>query len=66
MRVHLMMWAWGYGEFLDAMADPTHSQHATYLEWVGTHFDPTKFDLVEANAESKSFGNYVGPLGRRA
>ena len=41
---------WGYGEFLDAMADPTHSQHATYLEWVGTHFDPAKFDLVEANA----------------
>ena len=41
---------WGYGEFLDAMADPTHSQHATYLEWVGAHFDPSEFDLVEANA----------------
>jgi hypothetical protein len=32
------------------MADPTHSQHATYLEWFGAHFDPAEFDLVEANA----------------
>ena len=32
----------GYGEFLDAIADPTHRQHATSLEWVGTHFDPAQ------------------------
>jgi hypothetical protein len=40
----------GYGEFLDAMAYPTHSQHATSLEWIGGQFDPAEFNLVEANA----------------
>jgi len=41
---------WGYAEFLRAMADPAHSQHATYLEWLGGYFDPAEFDLAEANA----------------
>jgi len=41
---------WGYREFLVAVADPTHEEHESYLEWVGGSFDPTKFDLGEVNA----------------
>ena len=41
---------WGYGEFLSAIADPTHEEHESYLEWVGGPFDPTEFDLGEVNA----------------
>lgn len=41
---------WGYAEFLSAIADPAHDEHANYLEWVGRTFDPAEFDLVEINA----------------
>jgi len=41
---------WGYAEFLSALADPTHDEHKSYLEWAGGSFDPTEFDLGEANA----------------
>ena len=36
---------WGYGEFLDAIADPDHEEHAERLEWVGGPFDPATVDL---------------------
>jgi len=36
---------WGYGEFLAAIADPDHEEHAERLEWVGGHFDPTDPDV---------------------
>lgn len=32
---------WGYREFLEAIADPNHEEHAERLEWVGGHFDPS-------------------------
>ncbi|MGH7101495.1 MAG: plasmid pRiA4b ORF-3 family protein [Acetobacteraceae bacterium] len=35
---------WGYGDFLDALADPNHEDHADKLEWIGGHFDPTNAD----------------------
>jgi Plasmid pRiA4b ORF-3-like protein len=35
----------GYAEFLDAIADPNHEQHAESLQWVGGHFDPKAVDL---------------------
>ena len=41
---------WGYEEFLDAIADPAHSEHDGYLEWIGDRFDPDAFDLAEVNA----------------
>jgi hypothetical protein len=31
---------WGYGEFLEAIADPDHSEHDSYREWAGEDFDP--------------------------
>jgi len=40
---------WGYDEFLDALADPAHENHAEMKEWAGEPFDPTAVD-VEALA----------------
>jgi hypothetical protein len=35
---------WGYRDFLEAIADPDHEQHAETLTWVGGPFDPTTVD----------------------
>lgn len=40
----------GYADFLEAIADPDHEEHDSYLEWVGGSFDPSEFDLASANA----------------
>lgn len=39
----------GYAEFLAALADPAHEEHAHMRSWVGGTFDPTAFDLAEIN-----------------
>jgi hypothetical protein len=39
----------GYAEFLDALKDPMHEEHANLLRWIGGSFDPTAFDLAEIN-----------------
>lgn len=40
----------GYPEFLDALADPEHAEHAERVEWWGSdRFDPQHFDLDAAN-----------------
>jgi len=36
---------WGYAELREALADPTHEQHAELREWVAGDFDPEEFDL---------------------
>ncbi len=44
---------WGYGDILEAIADPTHEQHDELVEWVGGDFDPNAVDapaLAEAVA----------------
>ncbi|MGD9145493.1 MAG: plasmid pRiA4b ORF-3 family protein [Anaerolineae bacterium] len=40
---------WGYVDFLDAIRDPEHPEHESYLEWIGGEFDPEAFDLDEVN-----------------
>jgi len=40
---------WGYQEFLEAIKDPKHEEHESYLEWVGGEFDPEAFDIDETN-----------------
>jgi hypothetical protein len=40
---------WGYADFLDAIRDPEHPEHDSYLEWIGGEFDPEDFDLEEVN-----------------
>lgn len=39
----------GYEEFLEAIADPKHEEHKSYLEWAGGSFDPEAFDLKQIN-----------------
>jgi len=40
---------WGYETFLEAIGDPHHEEHDSYLEWVGGDFDPEACDLGEIN-----------------
>lgn len=46
---------WGYYYFLEAIQDPEHEEHETYLEWIGDEFDPDAFDLEEANEALDAF-----------
>jgi hypothetical protein len=39
----------GYREFLRAIRNPAHKEHAAMLEWVGGSFDPEAFDLALVN-----------------
>ncbi len=36
---------WGYRDFLDAIADPNHEQHAESVTWVGKDFDPAALNV---------------------
>jgi hypothetical protein len=42
---------WGYREFLNAIADPNHQEHAERLQWIGRNFDPNGVD-AEALAQA--------------
>ena len=44
---------WGYGDFLDAIADPGHDRHDELLEWIGGGFDPEAFDVAETDEALK-------------
>jgi hypothetical protein len=39
----------GYREFLRAIRNPAHKEHAAMLEWGGGSFDPEAFDLALVN-----------------
>jgi len=47
---------WGYGEFLEAIRNPSHPEHEEMREWAGEEFDPEAFDLDAVNEE-------LGPRG---
>jgi hypothetical protein len=34
---------WGYADFLEALADPSHEEHEEFKQWAG-NFDPEEFD----------------------
>jgi len=34
----------GYQRFLEAIRNPDHKEHETYLNWIGGNFDPMEFD----------------------
>lgn len=40
---------WGYGTFLETIADSKHPEHQELKEWYGDSFDPEAFDLDLAN-----------------
>ena len=41
----------GYVEFLRAINDPLHPDHAELVEWIGGEFDPEQFDVEAVNLE---------------
>lgn len=47
--------AWGYTEFLEAIQDPTHPEHESFLEWVGGNFDSEFCGLQEINQRLTEF-----------
>jgi len=50
---------WGYEEFLAAISDRDHPQHASMLEWVGGEFDADAFDPTDLSHRLQ-----VGSLAR--
>jgi hypothetical protein len=41
----------GYAQFLESLADASHSEHKTYVDWVGGVWDVKGFDLNRVNRE---------------
>ena len=41
----------GYFEFLNALKDPNHEEHESYMEWSGGSFDRERFDPKSINWE---------------
>jgi len=39
----------GYSDFLQAVRDPSHPEHAELIEWVGGTFDPESFSVEGVN-----------------
>ena len=39
----------GYANFLEAIADPKHEEHADMLEWCGGSFDRAAFNALDVN-----------------
>ena len=44
----------GYYGFLEAIADPSHEEHADMVEWIGGEFDADAFDLAGINRALRS------------
>ena len=42
---------WGYAEYLEAMADPSHERHAEMVAWRGPNFDPNVVDVAGIEKE---------------
>ncbi len=38
---------WRYADLLDIVADPSHPEHADWLEWHGGAIDPDAFDPAD-------------------
>lgn len=55
----------GYGDFLAAIADPSHADHTRLVEWVGGPFDPAEFDLA-ATDKWLDIGGWLPLSARRA
>lgn len=45
----------GYAYFLEAINDPQHEEHESYMTWIGGSFDPDDFDPERINQEFKTY-----------
>ncbi len=50
---------WGYMEFLEAIQNPNHPEHESFLEWVGGSFDSEFCDLETINQRLTEFETLV-------
>jgi hypothetical protein len=41
---------YGYYDFVEAVGDPTHPEHAEMTEWIGRPWDVKEFDLDRVNS----------------
>lgn len=46
--------AWGYPDFLEALANPDHPAHEDMKEWIGGEFDPEEFSIDDVNVQLQS------------
>jgi Plasmid pRiA4b ORF-3-like protein len=46
---------YGYYDFLAAVSDPNHPEHADMVEWISMPWDPAAFDLDAVNYRLKNF-----------
>ncbi len=53
--------AWGYMEFLEAIQNPNHPEHESFLEWVEGSFDSELCDLEEVNQRLAEFESSAQP-----
>jgi len=53
--------AWGYMEFLEAIQNPAHPEHESFLEWVEGSFDSEFYDLEEINQRLAEFESSAQP-----
>jgi len=49
---------WGYGELLEAIADPKHERHAEFKEWIADDFNPLVVD-------TEGLANNVAALAKK-
>ena len=49
---------WGYADMLEALKQPDHEEHDSYIEWLGGEYDPEYFDKDEVNEmlKERDFG----------
>ena len=40
---------WGYSDMLEILKQPDHEEYESYIEWLGSDFDPEYFDKDEIN-----------------
>ena len=48
---------WGYGEFLEAIADPSHERHRELKEWFADDFNPHVVDIDWLAEDSRRSGS---------
>jgi Plasmid pRiA4b ORF-3-like protein len=54
---------WGYGHYLDAIADPKHENHAQMIEWGDPDFDPAVADEPLIQESFAALANYLARKG---
>jgi pRiA4b ORF-3-like protein len=55
----------GYAELLEAVRDATNPEHDSAREWLGEHFDPEHFAVVEINQKLRRRKSSVQHASRR-